>query len=697
MKIWDRIQSGNHVPIGSAMPLDTLQASCSPLESEISRPLLIEGWRGVNHSFAMVNQHQILELLSINGLHLFHRDMPFAFPHWDRAVNKPGFLPADQQRIDALPEPGDVSINHAHRIVSPFQAPSPSLSVQTTTFMITELGLSSASFAGGSDHATTFTDGGNCIVTSSAWSRNRIVEYGFREDKVHVIPLGVDRLSFRPPDAAERRACRVRLGIRDDETVFLNIGVALWNKGIDILLTAFARLRGRGRRVRLILKDQRDVYGVSVEGMIRTLAATVPELAESGTLSAISVVPGNLDRAQLCALYGVADCYVSPYRAEGFNLPVIEAIACGTPVIVTRGGATDDFCNDAVACRIAGRAGVHESSGENFIRRYIEPDADDLVAAMDGFAIGAGIDRSGFEKACSDVLTRFTWRRAAHELARVALGPTALSAREATKTPARESSPIPTVAASREVCQAEILHLLSLMRPAALTRGGKVRIGDSSDGGYVVPDTALACDTVVSIGIGTNVSFDLHFAQQGAAVLQFDHTVSEPPVKHPNFAFQSLGWGPRTEGRFIELREITARLDASPPPRSLLKFDIEGAEYDIFDQLAADELAPFEVIVCELHHLSRLGRRAVYEQVYRCLTKLTRHHAPVHLHGNNYGGLAVLAGVPVPDVIEISLLRRDLSNFQGLSTEPIPGPLDRPNHPGLPDLCLTAFAAPSCE
>jgi len=678
------------------MPLDTLQASSQALERAGSRSLLIEGWRGVNHSFAMVNQHQILELLGIDGLSLFHTDMPFAFPHWDRTINRAGFSPTDQQRIDGVPEPGDASIDHVYRIVSPFQAPSPSRAAKTTSFMITELGLSATSFAGGVGRATAFTDDGNRIVTSSAWSRDRIVEYGFSDEKVHVIPLGVDTVSFHPLEAAERDACRARLGIRQDETVFLNIGVALWNKGIDILLTAFARLRGRGRRARLILKDQRDVYGVSVEGMIRSLAATMPELAEPGTLSAISVVPGNLDRARLRALYGVADCYVSPYRAEGFNLPVIEAIACGTPVIVTRGGATDDFCDDAVACRIAGRAGIHDSSGKDFIGRYIEPDGDALIDAMDGFVTGAGIDRAGFERSRGDLLARFTWRHAARELAALALGTPAPNGKDAANVPDPASEHPRSVSNAREVHQADILRLLGLMRPAALAEGGKARVGDPADGGYVIPAMALACDTVVSIGIGTNVSFDLHFAELGAAVLQFDHTIGEPPVAHPNFAFHSLGWGPRTEGRFIALRDITARLGASPPSRRLLKFDIEGGEYDIFDTLAADELAAFEVIVCELHHLSRLDRGTVHDQVHRCLTKLTRHHAPIHLHANNYGGLAVLAGVPVPDVMEISLLRRDLNTFAGFSTDPIPGPLDRPNHPGRPDLCLTAFGAAPC-
>jgi glycosyltransferase involved in cell wall biosynthesis len=649
------------------------------------RALLIEGWRGVNHSFAMANQHQILELLAMDGVRLFHRDMPFAFAHWDRAVNKAGFSQDDQRRIDDVPDPLDSPVDCIHRIVAPFRAPAASERVRTVTFMITELGLSAASFAPRSERSDAFTRDGNEIVTSTRWSRDRIVEYGFAADKVKVIPLGVDSIAFTPPETTERRDNRLRLGFCDDETVFLNIGVAVWNKGIDVLLTAFARLRGRGRRVRLILKDQRDLYGISVERTVKILGQSVAELRDPATLAAISVIPGNLDRAQLRALYGLADCYVSPYRAEGFNLPVIEAIACGTPVIVTRGGATDDFCDDDLACRIQGRLAEHRSDEERYVGRYIEPDADDLVSAMDRFAVGAGINMRNFARARALMLPRFTWRRSAAALAALTLG-------VADADPPRIVGAAPASAA-RTVRQRDLLDLLSIIRPVEMTSGSKVRIGGPCDGGYVAPSVALTCDAVLSVGIGNDVSFDLHLAERGARVLQFDHTVARSPAAHPNFVFHKLGWGAATAGDLLAFPQLREKLDAVGGERTLLKFDIEGAEYAVLDALDAGDLAPFAVIVCELHHLSRLCEPDFFDTARRCLAKLTLHHAPVHLHPNNYGRLALLEGVPVPDVMELSFLRRDLGVSSQPCRDPIPGKLDRPNHPLGPDFCLTAFLA----
>ena len=84
--------------------------------------LLIEGWRGLNHSYGLVNQYQILELLKIDGLRLFHHDLPFFNEQWNRLRNDAAFPPDAQQQIDALPPPGDAHIDCVYRIASPVTA-----------------------------------------------------------------------------------------------------------------------------------------------------------------------------------------------------------------------------------------------------------------------------------------------------------------------------------------------------------------------------------------------------------------------------------------------------------------------------------------------------------------------------------------------------------------------------------------------
>jgi glycosyltransferase involved in cell wall biosynthesis len=644
--------------------------------------LLIEGWRGISHSIALVSQHQVLELLKLDGLKLYHHDLPLAFGHWTRTAGGSGFDAADYAAVEKVPPlPDDVAVDCVYRICAPIRAGDAADRRRTVTFMITEMGLGPGSFANDSERSEFFTRGDNSIVTATEWSRQRLLDHGYAAEKVSVVPLGVDTTAFTPLTEVERMLSRVQMGFHSDETVFVNVGVALWNKGIDVLLRAFAALRARGRRVRLVLKDQRDVYGISVEQTLRSVGADCPALLQPETLAAISVIPGKLERAQLRTLYGIADAYVSPYRAEGFNLPVLEATACGTPLIVTQGGATDDFCNDDVAWRIPGRQGVHIDPATGFKGHYIEPDLDALVAAMDGLATGSRIAPARYIAARENVLARFSWAKAAAQVAALTVG---------LKTP-RAATPAVAAPLKRPVQQHEVLSLLDMIRPLAMANGTKVRVGNVYDGGYVLPDRALDCDAVLSIGVGHDVSFDLAFAHRGAMVVQFDHTVEASPSPHANFRFHKLGWGAETKGDLLSFADMRSAFGTVPVRRPMLKFDVEGAEYDALAAMTPDDLTEFEVITCELHDFARLGERDMFERIKNTLEKLTRHHAPVHLHANNCGGLTLIAGVPVPGVLELTLLRRDLDQFPGASDEPMPGALDRPNNPSVSDICLRAF------
>lgn len=248
--------------------------------------------------------------------------------------------------------------------------------------------------------------------------------------------------------------------------------------------------------------------------------------------------------------------------------------------------------------------------------------------------------------------------------------------------------------ASTQPSQQEILGLLSLLRPWSMRQHRKLRLGNDWDGGYVLPEVALACDGLLSIGVGPDVSFDRAFARRGVPVFQFDHTVAGPPPgrqRHAGFHFERRGLGPVSEGDFLSLTDMLARLRAAGVRRPALKFDIEGAEYDALAPVPAETLAAFEVIVCELHGFDQLTSRTAFQQVLRLLQQLCAAHVPVHLHGNNYGGMVHMQGVSFPATLEASWLRRDLDFFFAPLSGPMPGPHDRPNDPQQPDLVLNPF------
>jgi glycosyltransferase involved in cell wall biosynthesis len=385
--------------------------------------LVAEGWRGINHSFALIHQFQILELLQRRDIVLACRDLPFALAHWNtnpRSVAA-GFDPVDQAKIEAVPVvPEGAPADSVYRIVAPYSAPHPEDARRTFTYMVTEYGLTRSNFADGSADVRRFTAGGNRVVTSSLWSKHRLIDAGLKADAIDIVTCGVSREVFVPPEPSQRAEWRQQLGLQEHETVFLNLGAAFWNKGVDLLMLAFATLRQRRRDIRLILKDQRALYGVAtVEKTLRELANRHPALFTSDTLDAITLVGSSLPQARLAALYGVADAYISPYRAEGFNLPVLEALACALPVVVTDGGSTDDFCPPGVATRLPSKMLSREGDEPGRPAHYREPDFDALVEAMSRLAAGDAIDRGAFRQELDRLLPTKSWTAATSQLVEV--------------------------------------------------------------------------------------------------------------------------------------------------------------------------------------------------------------------------------------------------------------------------------------
>jgi glycosyltransferase involved in cell wall biosynthesis len=117
----------------------------------------------------------------------------------------------------------------------------------------------------------------------------------------------------------------------------------------------------------------------------------------------------------MAALYQAADAYVSPYQAEGFNMPVLEAMACGLPVICTKGGPTDEFTHPDFARRIDSTLVAMKE--EDKLR--LAPDVDHLIALMaDVVGNGAFLEQAR-TAGPAFVATRFTWTHVVDRLLQV--------------------------------------------------------------------------------------------------------------------------------------------------------------------------------------------------------------------------------------------------------------------------------------
>ena len=378
------------------------------------KSLIVEGWRFVPHSYAIVNQWQLLSLQRRADLSLQVVDLPFYKKRWESQSGL--FTPGEEAALQslALAAPGagaDVTL----RITLPLDF-TPSASRRTAVFGTSETQvLRSEQFRDleAFEQLKRQPPSDITIVTPSRWSAEGFYWAGFAANQVLVIPHGCDTAAFRPmPDV--RPGVRTRLSCSDEDFVFLHIGAMTGNKGIDLLLKAFAQICGKHPRVRLVLKGLDGLY--RSRDFLNRCAAGLSEAERRGIRGKITYLGDSFSNAQMARLYQAADVYVSAYRAEGFNMPVLEAAASGLPVICTRGGATDDFISDEFAFRIDSRKVTELIKDQQGSR--LEPDLEHLVALMDG----AIQDRTWRARAAqagpAHVQAHYSWDKVADMLVR---------------------------------------------------------------------------------------------------------------------------------------------------------------------------------------------------------------------------------------------------------------------------------------
>jgi glycosyltransferase involved in cell wall biosynthesis len=221
------------------------------------------------------------------------------------------------------------------------------------------------------------------IITISEASRADLVDLcGLPHEKISAIPCGVDARFMS--QQAETETFRSRLGL--PERFVLYLGGFGFNKNIDGMLEAHRILTDNfGKKIPLVLAGPMDPY------IERSIHKTIERLCLEGLV----VLPGYVTEDDLPLLYRCALIFLFPSRYEGFGLPLLEAMACGVPVVTSRVSSMPEVVGDAALLVSPDAPGEIAEA----LSRLIEKDElRDTLAAK-------GVARA----------RQFTWKRSARE------------------------------------------------------------------------------------------------------------------------------------------------------------------------------------------------------------------------------------------------------------------------------------------
>ncbi|GAA0927566.1 glycosyltransferase family 1 protein [Nonomuraea longicatena] len=218
------------------------------------------------------------------------------------------------------------------------------------------------------------------VVVPSKATRDELIRVLSADPtRIDVAYHGVDQRLFHPPTEAETRRAGDRCGLRGQPYVAF-LGALEPRKNVPNLVRGFAAaVKALDEPPALVIGG--GVHEDDVDAACREVEATVKV-----------VRPGYLRVPDLPGFLGGALVVAFPSRGEGFGLPVLEAMACGAPVLTTHRTSLPEVGGDAVA--------------------YTEPDADSIAVAL-AELLGSTAERSRLRAAGLARAREFTWEASA--------------------------------------------------------------------------------------------------------------------------------------------------------------------------------------------------------------------------------------------------------------------------------------------
>lgn len=233
----------------------------------------------------------------------------------------------------------------------------------------------------------------------SEWQKNNLIKQGYPEHKIFVVPEGVDGETFNPAEIVKE----------DERFAFLLFGRWEYRKSTKEIIQTFAKTFDESEPVKLIVSADNPY---AIDG----LGTTEDRLKYFGINHKNIEVIHFPKREKYVQYLKEGNVFVSCARSEGWNLPLIEAMACGTPSIYSNWGAQLEF---AQGLGISVKT-LHEvpasNQDPNFVGNYIQPDYEDLSKKMREVYEDYDIHRLRSIKESQIIREKFNWDKIAEKV-----------------------------------------------------------------------------------------------------------------------------------------------------------------------------------------------------------------------------------------------------------------------------------------
>ena len=252
------------------------------------------------------------------------------------------------------------------------------------------------------------------FLFSNCW-KNNLIKIGFKEDKLFVVPHGIDTTIFKP---VYQPFAKQMIGFKEDDFIILNTNRNCYRKAIDITVEAFIKFLKKYEyddKIKLFLNmDSPAEHGYNILDLIKVMS--MKNDADFDKIIAKHIFTKNsmkyFSDEKLNELYNACDVGINTCVGEGFGLCNLEHACVGKPQIVSKVGALADIFDNSYSTLIEPKIDLYLSNNMEEHVGFIQLcDSNDFANAIEKYYLDRTLGKEHGDLAMHTLVEKYNWSK----------------------------------------------------------------------------------------------------------------------------------------------------------------------------------------------------------------------------------------------------------------------------------------------